>query len=198
MDQTANLKGNLVAWQNRYKQPGDDKPVFDGHVTKPGSEEELPLALWAHEYTDKKTGERKIMFTGTIGRMPRNVAAIDQVAALIAETSETDLSLSNVSVSSGQIVLFPNGFKDQAPEKDRPDYWGPMNFGDGTPVVRASVWLKQKDGRPYVSGATSFPIPGKTEPERQDDTLTDLLSDQRVTKGMPAERKSRKGGEGRA
>lgn len=90
-------------------------------------------------------------------------------------------------------------FKAEAPDKDRPDYWGPMNFGDGTPVVRASVWLKQKDGRPYVAGSTSFPIPGRTEREQQGavPVLKDLLDSGAVSQGMPAERKSRRGGSSR-
>lgn len=48
-----------------------------------------------------------------------------------------------------------------------------MNLDGTTAPFRASVWLrKTEDGRPYLSGATSFPIPGKTEAEMQDVTPT--------------------------
>ena len=49
--------GNLYAPLNRYKTPGDDKPMFSGRLTKPGQEAEFPFSLWAFKYTDKKTGE---------------------------------------------------------------------------------------------------------------------------------------------
>lgn len=193
MDQSQPAAGNIIAWQNRYKQAGDNRPVFDGYVTKPGSTEELPLALWAHKYADKTTGEERIMLSGTIGRVARNAAAIDQIAAMIADTPAAELALGRVTVAPGQVVLFPNGFKAEAPDKDRPDYWGPINFGDGTPVVRASVWLKQKDGRPYVAGATSFPIPGKSERENQDaaPAIKDLLDSGAVSQRMPDKAKGR-------
>lgn len=65
-------RGDFVAWQNRYKQPGDKRPMFEGKLTAPGSDAELPVTLWSHEYTDPKSGEARIMFSGTVGAVATN------------------------------------------------------------------------------------------------------------------------------
>lgn len=39
----------------------------------------------------------------------------------------------------GQIVLFPNKFKAEAPDRERPDLWGWANRSDGTPPFRPGV-----------------------------------------------------------
>ncbi|MBU1211038.1 MAG: hypothetical protein KJ587_07170 [Alphaproteobacteria bacterium] len=106
------------------------------------------------------------------------------------------LNLGNVTVNPRTLVLFPNRFKDEAPDKDRPDLWGTVNFGDGSPVVRASVWLKAtRNGEAMLRGATSYPIPGKSEAEMQaaEPDLASMMETGQVTKGMP---KKSKGGRG--
>jgi hypothetical protein len=51
-----------------------------------------------------------------------------------------------------------------APEKNRPDYWGAYNPGNGEPVVRISAWAKKdRNQHAMLGGATSYPLPGKTE-----------------------------------
>lgn len=195
---TEQPRGDFVAFLNRDKQPGDRKPVFQGRISKPGSDDKRPLVLWAHEYADPKTGEMKIMYSGHAEAVAINIPAAEQVAALVARATNegADAVLGNLTLAPHQVVLFPNGFKAEAPEKDRPDYWGAFNPGDGSPIVRNSVWLKQdRNGRAYLSGATSYPIPGKSEVEQQaaQADLGRLVAEGAVTKDMPETKKSRAG-----
>jgi hypothetical protein len=197
MDQTQ-PRGDFVAFLNRDKKPGDKQPAFEGRIAKPGTEEKRAIALWAHEYTDPKTGEVKIMFNGSAEANPTGAAVAEQIAALVQAAPEA-ATLNNLAIAGRQIVLFPNGFKDEAPDKARPDFWGAYNPGDGTDLVRISVWTRtDRNGRAYLSGATQYPIPGKTEAEMQkaDDGLAELLDRGDVTQGMPEEPK-RKGRSGR-
>src|SRR5690606_30663790 len=72
-----------------------------------------------------------------------------------------------------QVVLFPNRFKEDAPEKDRPDYWGAYNPGDGSTIVRVSAWMtKDRYKNAMLRGATSYPIPGKSEADMQQDGVS--------------------------
>lgn len=190
--------GNFIAFMNREKQPGDKQPAFDGRLSTPGAEDELRFALWAHEYTNSKTGAVQVMFNGQVGVVDAKASALDQVAALARAPSENgEAALSGLTLAPRQIVLFPNGFKDEAPEKDRPDYWGGFNPGNGEAVVRISVWAKKdRNQHAMLTGATSYPIPGKTEAQQQDATLETLLASGDLSKGMPKGKS--KGGTGRA
>ena len=101
--------------------------------------------------------------------LPLVRALIEQVAALIKDAPKGEASIGNLKLAARQIVLFPNGFKDEAPEKNRPDYWGAFNPGNGEPIVRISVWAKKdRNQHAMLAGATSYPIPGKTEAQQQD------------------------------
>lgn len=188
-------RGDFVAYLNKAKQPGDKQPAFEGHITKPGSDNKHTLTLWAHEYTDPKTGEVKVMFNGTAEAYARNSPPVDQINALVRESTDTsEQSLSGITLGPRQVVLFPSKFKDEAPNKDRPSYWGAYNPGDGTPIVRSSVWLKtDRYGRAYLSGATSYPLPGKSEAEMQaaEAGLGELIESGKVAKGMPKKSKGR-------
>lgn len=189
--------GNLYAPLNRYKTPGDDKPMFSGRLTKPGQEAEFPFSLWAFKYTDKKTGEIKTGYGGSISGVPANIPALDQIEALLADPTGADVKVANLNLRPGQIVLFQNGFKDENPAKDRPDQWGWVNPTDGTPPFKASAWIKQYEdsNRPYLSGETQYPLPDKTA-EQQHATLDDLIANEHISKGMP-KTKVRKEREGR-
>lgn len=188
-------RGDFVAFMNRDKQPGDNRPAFEGHITKPGSEHKHTLTLWAHEYTDPKTGEVKVMFNGQAEAYARNTAPSEQISALVRQSADAkEQELGGLTLAPRQVVLFPNGFKSDAPEKDRPDYWGAYNPGDGSPIVRNSVWLKtDRNGRAYLSGATGYPLPGKSETEMQagEKGLHDLVESGQVSKGMPKKGKGR-------
>jgi len=191
MDQTQRPRGDFVAFLNRAKKPGDRQPAFEGRIAKPGTDEKREMALWAHEYADPKTGEVKVMFNGSAEANPTGAAAAEQIAALVRAAPEA-ATLNNLSIEAGQIVLFPNGFKADAPDKNRPDYWGAYHPGDGSELVRISVWTKtDRNGRAYLSGATQYPIPGMTEAamQRADDGLEALLERGDVTQGMPKEPK---------
>src|SRR5262245_29709456 len=110
--------GNFVAYLVRDKKPGDKKPTFDGSLKLPDSDSELAFALWAHEYTDPKSGEVQIMFNGRTDAVSSSAAPIDQVAALLKnEGSAAPLSVGNLQIAARQVVLFPNRFKTEAPEK---------------------------------------------------------------------------------
>lgn len=197
MDQTQQQqpRGDFVAFMNRDKQPGDNRPAFEGRISKPGAEDKHAMTLWAHEYTDPKTGEIKVMFNGQAEAYARNSAPKEQINALVRQSAEaTEQALGGLKLAPRQVVLFPNGFKDEAPEKDRPDYWGAYNPGDGSPIVRSSVWLKNdRNGRAFLSGATSYPLPGKSEAEMQasEAGLGELIETGKVTKGMPKRSRGR-------
>jgi hypothetical protein len=183
--------GNFIAFMNRDKQPGDNKPTFDGRLAVPGTEDEMRFALWAHEYPHPKSGEMQIMFNGTTGNVATSATAMEQVAALIKASpnaGQADATIGNLKLAPRQLVLFPNGFKAEAPEKNRPDYWGLYNPGNGEPVVRISAWAKKdRNLHAMLAGATSYPIPGKSEVQQQDAApeLKDLVESGAVTQGMP-------------
>ena len=128
------------------------------------------------------------MFNGQADAVSPTELPLDQVSQLLqADKDEHTATLSNVQLAPRQLVLFPNGFKDDEPEKKRPDYWGGFNPGRGQPVVRISVWArKDRNDRVMLSGATSYPIPGKSEAEMQAETptLDTLLANGTLTKGV--------------
>lgn len=190
MDQTTpQPRGNFIAFFNRDKKQGDNRPAFDGRIATPGTEQERRLALWAHEYTNPKTGEVQVMFNGQADSITTSASALDQISYLVATPAgDQDATLGNLTLSAGQIVMFPNGFKNDAPEKDRPDYWGAYNPGNGEPLVRISAWAKKdRNDHAMLTGATSYPIPGKSEADMQEaqGNLGQLLDTGAVTKGMP-------------
>ncbi|MGD9830672.1 MAG: hypothetical protein AB7I42_30250 [Bradyrhizobium sp.] len=196
MDPTQQQRGDFVAFLNRNKQPGDKRPMFEGRIAKPGSDETHPLTLWAHQYADPRTGEVKTMYSGTIGPVSPDAAPADQVERLIQTGDAADLAIGNLTIRPRQVVLFPNGFKDEAPDRKRPDLWGAANFGDGSELVRSSVWLiKARNGNAMMSGATSYPIPGKSEADMQRDEggLEELIARGEVSKGMPAKKRAKAG-----
>lgn len=162
--------GNFVAFLVRDKQPGDKKPTFDGRLTLPALKTELNIALWAHEFTDPKSGEVKMMFNGRADAVSPTDAPLDQVAALVRQEGAADIAeLGALSLSPRQVVLFPNRFKDDEPAKQRPDFWGAFNPGQGQPLVRISAWMrKDRYKHAMMTGATSYPLPGKNEAAQQD------------------------------
>ena len=83
----------------------------------------------------------KTMFNGEAGAVALNAEAADQVNALMRAAPSIDGTIGNLKLAPRQLVLFPDRFKSDAPEKKRPDYWGAYNPGDGTPVVRVSAWM---------------------------------------------------------
>jgi hypothetical protein len=109
--------GNFVAFMNHSKKPGDNLPTLDGRIALPGSEEERRFALWAHEYKNPKTGEMQIMLNGQTDAVSPGAAPLDQIVSMIRQESATNAEavLGNLKLAPRQIVLFPNGFKAEAP-----------------------------------------------------------------------------------
>lgn len=179
--------GNFIAYLNRDKEPGDRKPAFDGRITIPGREDEMRFAIWAHEYKHPSTGNMQIMFNGQAGNVATNAAPLDQVTALAKSAPEgAEATIGNLTLAPRQVVLFPNRFKTEAPEKDRPDYWGAFNPGNGEPVVRISAWAKKdRNGHAMLAGATSYPLPGKSETQQQAATIDSMVATGAMSKGMP-------------
>jgi hypothetical protein len=143
------------------------------------------------------------MFNGQTDAVVAGATAMEQVAALIKGVSagQGEATFGNLKLAPRQLVLFPNGFKAEAPEKDRPDYWGAYNPGNGEPVVRISVWAKKdRNQHAMLGGATSYPLPGKGEIEQQDAApdLKQLVDSGVVSQGMPAKGRARGRGEVRA
>ena len=192
--------GNFVAFLARDKEPGDRRPVFDGRLRLPATETDLTFALWGHEYADPKTGEVQTMFNGRADAVSPSDAPMDQVGALLKDDGAAGpASVGNLQLRARQLVLFPNRFKAEAPEKERPDYWGAYNPGNGQPIVRISAWLrKDRYHNAMLAGATSYPLPGKSEVEQQDTTPTiaELEAKGVVSRGMPEKAKKRGGGRG--
>lgn len=192
--------GNFIAFLARDKEPGDKRPVFEGRLSLPDAEGELHFPLWGHEYADPKTGEMMTMFNGNTDAVSTDDTPKDQVAALLRnESGIAPASISKVQLRARQVVLFPNRFKDEAPEKERPDFCGAYNPGNGQPVVRISAWMrKDRYGRAMLTGATSYPLPGKNEVEQQDatPTIAQLEAQGVVSRGTPDQGKKRGAGRG--
>lgn len=195
-----NPHGNFIAFLARDKEPGEKRPMFDGRLSLPDTETELHFPLWGHEYADLNAGDMMTMFNGNTDAVSPTDAPKDQVAALLKnEYGAAPASISNVQLRARQVVLFPNRFKDEAPEKERPDYWGAYNPGSGQPIVRISVWMrKDRYGRAMLTGATSYPLPGKSEVEQQDaaTTIAELEAQGTITRGLPDKAKKRGSGRG--
>ena len=191
--------GNFIAFLVRDKEPGDTKPAFEGRLKLPEAEQELTFALWGHEYVDPKTGEKQIMFNGRTETVQSSDAPIEQVASLLKGNDAGPVSVGNLQLAAGQLVLFPNRFKAEDPAKQRPDLWGAYNPGQGQTVVRLSVWLrKDRYQNALMTGASSYPLPAKSEAEQQDVTpsIAQLEAEGLVSLGMPEKAKKRRGGRG--
>lgn len=167
MDQSQ--RGNFLVFINDRKSPGDLRPIFEGFISQPGSDAKLDVALWVHLYRDKKTGAENKMLYGNIGAVPQGADAQTQIEALSRADPGDDKMFGNLTIKPRKIILFPNAFKDEAPDKKRPDYWGGVNFGDDSPPMRLSAWIDHtRYGKAMLTGEISLPVPGKSETALQD------------------------------
>jgi hypothetical protein len=169
---TEQPRGNFIAGFNRGKAAGSREPDFTGRLSIPGRSDEHRMALWTHR--DKRG---RAYFAGTMNGMPLSKQAAAQIEFLADQaghsTGEVILAAPNLELEPYQIVIFPNGFKepntaDTPAEAEkrakRPDYWGRVNPGDGSPAVAISMWLTQdRYQNPLLTGATSYPIPGRKD-----------------------------------
>ncbi len=150
-------QGNFVGFHNRAKKKGDRLPAFTGKVQIPGTDREFRLALWAK--TDKN-GE--VMFSGLSSDFSGSDTALEQIDALAgADSDARTLEQGGMKLRPGQVMLFKNGFKDEA-NPDRPDFYGRWNPGTGEDLVSISAWArKTRTQQPILTGQTQYPLPGK-------------------------------------
>lgn len=201
MDQRQQTRGNFVAFMNRDKQAGDNKPAFDGRIAKPGADDEQRCALWSFEYTDKATGEVLMGFNGRADGINTKAEAIDQITALLGakSTAEVIELAGNLKLAPHQIVLFTNKKKAEGAGKDRPNFYGVYNPGDGSPVVSISAWArKDRNQHAMLSGGTQYPIPGKSIADQQDmdAEVERMVESGEISRGMPKAKKEGRGGRG--
>ena len=156
MDQTQ-PKGNFIGFSNRYKQQGDKRPNFDGRIAIPGTEREFRMALWASQ--DK---HGKVMFSGRTSDISTSDSALEQIGAMAGVGSDAKtLEENGIKLEPGQIVVFTNGFKDEA-NPNRPDFYGRWNPGTGDKLVNVSVWARNsKTKQAMLTGQTQYALPGK-------------------------------------
>lgn len=174
-------RGDFVAFLNRDKQPGDKRPLFDGHIAKPDSDAKRPFALWPFRYTSKKTGE---VFTGLSGHMDAistETDAMAQIEAMIdaAPAGEALKTPGGMSIKAGGIVLFKSQPKEGSATENPKDFYGYANFGDNSPLVDVAVWAdKTRTGHAMLSGKTQYPRPTKVNPEMESAPTKPSLADQ--------------------
>jgi len=167
-------KGNFIVYTNRNKQPGDQRPLFQGRLAAPGEEKHFAVALWGGK---DKNGN--LMFTGRSSAYASNSEAMAQVEDLLAADAPAEgvLEEAGLKIAPHQIVLFKNAFKD-AEHPDRPDFWGRWNPGAGLPLVAVSGWMrKDRYQRPMLAGEVTLPKPGVEvgKAEASEQTLNDLI-----------------------
>lgn len=194
-----NDKGNFVAYMNRNKQAGDNKPSFEGRIAIPGTETEHRMALWSHEYTDPKTGEQRIAFNGRTDLNAYTDAPCDQIASIAKAADSGTILQGSLEIARGQIVMFENNSKDE-PSKtgnERPDYYGYYNPGNGSPIVQIGAWArKDKYQNPMLSGATSYkPIDPGQDQAAAKAKVNEMLKDGTVTQGTKAKGKDKSKGD---
>jgi hypothetical protein len=193
-------RGNFIAGLNRAKTPGSREPDFTGTLEVPGAEQKHRFVLWAHR--DKRD---RPYFSGTVNGMPVTDDVMHQIAFLADQEAnmndEVVLAAPNLELKPQQMVLFTNSSKapvtadtpDEAEtRKRRPDFWGVVNIGDGTPPFRISAWATQdRYKNPVLSGSTSYPQPGRAREE-------DVTPEQVVASEAGRRSRRGKGDEGRA
>ncbi|MBT3071402.1 hypothetical protein KKP04_11060 [Rhodomicrobium sp. Az07] len=168
----APARGNFIAGLNRGKEMGSKDPDFTGRLGVPGREHEHRLVLWTH-----RDSRGRAYFAGSINGLPIDGNALAQIERLADQhqtaTGEVLEVAPNLELGPRQVILFPNGFKEpqatDTPEEaekraKRPDFWGRLNPGDGTPPVALSVWLRtDRYQNPLLTGSTGYPIPGRRD-----------------------------------
>jgi len=189
-------KGNFVAYMNRSKQAGDNKPAFTGRIETPGTKTEHRMALWSHEYTDPKTGEQRIAFNGRTQVSAYTDAPLGQIASIAKAASSGTILQGSLEIARGHIVMFENNAKDEPSKsgKERPDYYGYYNPHDGGPVVQIGAWARKDNYKnPMLSGATSYkPIDPEQDQAAASKEVDAMVKDGTVTKGVKGKGKSKR------
>jgi hypothetical protein len=183
-------KGNFIVRINRTKQPGDKRPLFQGHIVNPATGQEYAVALWGS--TDKNGNAA---FHGRANPYATNAEAVAQIGQLIAADAPAHPPLEDngMTLDAQQVVLFTNRYKD-AEHPNRPDFWGRWNPGNGQPLVAVSAWShKDRYQRPLIAGQTALPQKAVdvAKDEATPESLDELIEAGTVTKGTVSKTKSR-------
>lgn len=155
-------RGNLIGFINVRKDPGDNRPIFQGRLNLPGHPDERGFALWS--YTSEKTGH-------TVLSGKALASAAQQVENLSSperpHDTDTTIALAQRDGAEGleikphAMVLFTNRNKD-AENPSRPDYWGYFNPGGDGPLMRLAAWSKtDRNGRAMLTGSVQKDEPGQ-------------------------------------
>ena len=166
MDDSRRPQGILQAHFNKQKRAGDTRPTFIGSLTNPGSGKEQELTLWHYQYPHRDTGKPTDYYAGSVktiyhtGRQ-RSVKRLgDSPLQFVDE----------ICLRPFQVVLFKNARRMDAPERNRPDLVGAVNFGNGTAACRLAVWFeKTRRGTTTLRGVVMDPA---------HDPVPDLAHDQ--------------------
>lgn len=155
-------RGNLIGFINVRKDPGDNRPIFQGRLNLPGHADERGFALWS--YTSEKTGQ-------TVLSGKALASAAQQVEQLTSpdRPHDTDTTIAiaqrdgaeGLEIKPHAMVLFANRSKD-AENPSRPDYWGYFNPGGESPLMRLAAWSKtDRNGRAMLTGSLQKDEPGQ-------------------------------------
>jgi hypothetical protein len=172
------VKGDLLALKNRKKEPGDDRPVFQGHLTIPGDPQKRPFALWA--YPSERSGGT--VLSGRVSQSAKEqidaMARPDktQVAGQSIEILQKDGG-EGLKIDPGAIVMFVNPSKS-AEHPNRPDHFGYANVGGDKPLIRVSAWATvDRTGSAMLTGATQL---YDAKREQTHEQMEDLTKDQEL------------------
>lgn len=158
-------KGNLIAFLNRQRDKGKDRPAFQGKITLPGKTDERGFALWT--------------YTSAGGDVVLSGRALQDATSQIEMLANPDRPLTDATIELAQrdggtalsikahtMVLFTNKQKT-AETQSRPDFWGYFNPGGSDPLMRLGVWAKtDRSGAAMLTGEVTA-----DDPTRQKDPL---------------------------
>mgnify|MGYP007011824350 FL=1 len=174
-------RGNFRGFKNNKKEHGDDRPLFEGKLSLPGMKDERAFVLWAYGgKTDGATilsGKASEPATTQINAYTQPTQdEVQKIAAMLPARDGRE----PFKLDPDAIILFTNKAKNES-EKNRPDYYGFYNPGDGN-IQRLSVWSKvDRYGNPMLTGSLEayerkqnreqevgdLPPPAQPEPEME-------------------------------
>ena len=154
-------RGNFRAFKNNSKEVGDDRPLFQGKLTLPNSNEERSFALWP--YASKKDGAT--ILSGRAGASANSQISAytqpdrEQVQRLAVELPAQENG-KPFKIDPDALFLTENKTKDSN-NPSRPDYYGFYNPGDGK-LQRVAAWSQlDRYGNPMLTGSLQLYERGK-------------------------------------
>lgn len=147
-------RGKFRGFKNKKKEHGDDRPLFEGKLSLPGMKEERAFALWA--YGGKEDGATilsgKASEPASMQINAYTKPTQDEVQKIAATLPARD-GRDPFKLDPDALILFTNKSKGEEGDKNRPDYYGFYNPGDGN-IQRISAWSKlDRYGNPMLTGS---------------------------------------------